>query len=107
MKKLKNKIAIITGGSGSIGKTVAKLFLEEGASVMLVGTSEEKLQKTVQELKSEHVQYCVANVSKSKDVAHYIAETVKHFGKIDVFFNNAGIEGVVKTHCRLSRSRIR
>ena len=96
MKKLKNKIVMITGGSGSIGKTVAKLFLEEGASVMLVGTSEEKLQKTVQELKSEHVQYCVANVSKSKDVAHYIAETVKHFGKIDVFFNNAGIEGVVK-----------
>ena len=96
MKKLKNKIVIITGGSGSIGKTVAKLFLEEGASVMLVGTSEEKLQKTVQELKSEHVQYCVANVSKSKDVAHYIAQTVKHFGKIDVFFNNAGIEGVVK-----------
>ncbi len=96
MKKLENKIAIITGGSGSIGKTVAKLFLEEGATVMLVGTSEEKLQKTVQELKSEHVQYCVANVSKSKDVAHYISETVKHFGKIDVFFNNAGIEGVVK-----------
>jgi len=96
MKKLKNKIAIITGGSGSIGKTVAKLFLEEGATVMLVGTSEEKLQKTVQELKSKHVQHCVADVSKSKDVAHYIAETVKHFGKIDVFFNNAGIEGVVK-----------
>ncbi|MFC6877595.1 SDR family NAD(P)-dependent oxidoreductase [Flavobacterium myungsuense] len=96
MKKLENKIAIITGGSGSIGKTVAKLFLEEGATVMLVGTSEEKLQKTVQELKSEHVQYCVANVSKLKDVAHYISETVKHFGKIDVFFNNAGIEGVVK-----------
>ena len=96
MKKLENKIAIITGGSGSIGKTVAKLFLEEGATVMLVGTSAEKLQKTVQELKSEHVQYCVADVSKSKEVAYYIAETVKHFGKIDVFFNNAGIEGVVK-----------
>jgi NAD(P)-dependent dehydrogenase (short-subunit alcohol dehydrogenase family) len=96
MKKLENKIAIITGGAGSIGKTTAKLFLEAGAKVMLVDLSEETLKKTVLELKSEYVKYCVADVSKSKDVEHYIAETVKYFGKIDVFFNNAGIEGVVK-----------
>jgi NAD(P)-dependent dehydrogenase (short-subunit alcohol dehydrogenase family) len=96
MKKLENKIAIITGGSGSIGKTTAKLFLEAGAKVMLVDLSEEILKTTVQELKSEHVQYCVADVSKSKDVEHYVTETVKTFGKIDIFFNNAGIEGVVK-----------
>jgi NAD(P)-dependent dehydrogenase (short-subunit alcohol dehydrogenase family) len=96
MKKLENKIAVITGGAGSIGKTTAKLFLEAGAKVMLVDLSEETLKKTVLELNSEHVKYCVADVSKSKDVEHYIAETVKHFGKIDVFFNNAGIEGIVK-----------
>lgn len=95
MKKLENKIAIITGGAGSIGKTTAKLFLEAGANVMLVDLSEETLKKTVQELKSENVKYCVVDVSKSKDVEYYISETVKHFGKIDVFFNNAGIEGVV------------
>jgi NAD(P)-dependent dehydrogenase (short-subunit alcohol dehydrogenase family) len=98
MKKLENKIAIITGGAGSIGKTTAKLFLDAGAKVMLVdlSVSEETLKKTVRELNSEHVKYCVADVSTSKDVEHYTAETVKHFGKIDVFFNNAGIEGVVK-----------
>jgi NAD(P)-dependent dehydrogenase (short-subunit alcohol dehydrogenase family) len=96
MKKLENKIAIITGGSGSIGKTTARLFLDEGAKVMLIDLSEEILKNTVQELKSEHVKYCVADVSKSKDVEYYISETVKIFGKIDVFFNNAGIEGVVK-----------
>ncbi len=96
MKKLENKIAIITGGSGSIGKITAKLFLEEGASVMLVDLNEEELRKTVQELKSDKVKYCAADVSKTVDVEHYINETVKSFGKIDVFFNNAGIEGVVK-----------
>ena len=84
MKKLENKTAIITGGSGSIGKTTAKLFLEAGAKVMLVDLSEEILKTTVQELKSEHVQYCVADVSKSKDVEHYVTETVKTFGKIDI-----------------------
>jgi NAD(P)-dependent dehydrogenase (short-subunit alcohol dehydrogenase family) len=96
MKKLENKVVIITGGSGSIGKTTAKLLLEEGAKVMLVDLSEETLKTTVQELNSEHVHYCVADVSKSKEVEHYIQATVHQFGKIDVFFNNAGIEGVVK-----------
>ena len=96
MKKLEGKIAVITGGAGSIGKTTAKLFLEEGAKVVLVDLSEETLKKVVEELNSEHVKYCVADVSKAIEVAHYVHETVKLYGKIDVFFNNAGIEGVVK-----------
>jgi NAD(P)-dependent dehydrogenase (short-subunit alcohol dehydrogenase family) len=96
MNKLENKIAIITGGAGSIGKITARLFLEEGAKIMLFDLSEETLLKTKDELNSDHVKYCVADVSKSKDVANYVQETVKQFGKIDIFFNNAGIEGVVK-----------
>jgi len=95
MKKLENKIAIITGGAGSIGKITAKLFLEEGAKVMLVDLSEDILKEAVSELNSEHAKYCVADVSKSTDVENYVNETVKSFGKIDVFFNNAGIEGEV------------
>jgi len=96
MKKLENKVAIITGGAGSIGKTTAKLFLEEGAKVLLVDLDEDELKKALAELNSEHVKYCVADVSKSIDVERYVNETVKLYGKIDVFFNNAGIEGVVK-----------
>ena len=96
MKNLENKVAIITGGAGSIGKTTAKLFLEEGAKVMLVDLTEDELKKAVEELNSEHVKYCVADVSKAIDVEGYVNETVKLFGKIDVFFNNAGIEGAVK-----------
>jgi NAD(P)-dependent dehydrogenase (short-subunit alcohol dehydrogenase family) len=96
MKKLENKVVIITGGAGSIGKITAKLFLEKGAKVMLVDLSEDTLKKTVEELNSENVKFCVADVSKAIEVEHYINETVKVLGKIDVFFNNAGIEGVVK-----------
>ncbi len=95
MKKLENKIAIITGAAGSIGKLTAKLFLEEGAKVMLVDLNEEELKKSTEDLQSDRAAYCVADVSKTTDVQHYINETVKQFGKIDVFFNNAGIEGVV------------
>ena len=96
MKKLENKVAIITGGAGSIGKTTAKLFLEAGAKVLLVDIAETTLKEAVKELKNENVKYCVADVTKEKEVQHYITETVKLFGKIDIFFNNAGIEGVVK-----------
>lgn len=97
MKNLENKVAIITGGAGSIGKATAKLFIEEGAKVLLVDLTEDELKKVVEELNSEHVKYCVADVSKAIDVERYINETVKLFGKIDVFFNNAGIEGDVKS----------
>ena len=96
MRRLENKVAVITGGAGSIGKITAQLFLDEGAKVMLVDLYEDSLKKTVEELNSEQVKYCVADVSKAVDVQYYIDETVKMFGKIDVFFNNAGIEGAVK-----------
>src|SRR5690606_7031601 len=66
------------------------------AKVFLVDLNEEELKKAVEELGGENAQYCVADVSKSDDVKRYVEEAVKAFGKIDIFFNNAGIEGVVK-----------
>ena len=96
MKKLTNKTAIITGGAGSIGKTTAKLFLEEGAEILLVDLEEEALKSAVAELGNKNVTYCVADVTKANDVKRYAEEAVKKMGKIDIFFNNAGIEGAVK-----------
>lgn len=96
MKRLENKVAIITGGAGSIGKTTAGLFLQEGAKVWLVDMNEDALKKTVEELGGKNVKYTAADVTKSGDVQRYVNDAVKAFGKIDVFFNNAGIEGVVK-----------
>ena len=96
MKKLENKVAIITGGAGSIGKTTAKLFLAEGAKVLLVDLNENLLKETINEFNNTKIAYCVADVTKSDDVERYVNEAVKLFGKIDIFFNNAGIEGVVK-----------
>lgn len=96
MARLDGKVAVITGGSGAIGSTTAKLFLKEGAKVVLVDINEEALSKTAAELGSSDVSYIAADVTKADDVQKYVQHTVKTFGKIDVFFNNAGVEGVVQ-----------
>lgn len=95
MKRLENKVALITGGAGSIGQTTAKLFIEEGAKVILVDLDESSLKKAAAEL-GPNAAYVAADVTVAADVERYAKEAVKKFGKIDIFFNNAGIEGVVK-----------
>lgn len=96
MERLKNKVALITGGAGGIGMATAKLFLEEGAKVVIVDRSLNALEKASFELDHENVSYCVADVSKAKDNEKFVADTLKLHGKIDIFFANAGIEGTSK-----------
>ena len=95
--RLKEKTAVITGGAGAIGKSTAKRFLEEGASVMLVDLKEDDLKSAVDELGGDQVYYAVADVSKADDVKNYAHAARQQFDKVDIFFNNAGIEGVVKS----------
>ena len=93
MEKLKGKTAVITGGAGGIGKATARLFLDEGAKVMLVDLREADLKDAVQELKNPNVYYCAADVSRLVDVKNYAQEAISTMGKVDIFLNNAGIEG--------------
>ncbi|NNF19635.1 MAG: SDR family oxidoreductase, partial [Flavobacteriaceae bacterium] len=87
---------IITGGAGGIGLATAKLFLEEGACVMLVDLDQEDLNKIQENVNHDHLAICAADVSDTRDTQRYIDKTLDRFGSIDIFFANAGIEGTSK-----------
>ena len=96
MKRLAEKVALITGGAAGIGLETARLCLSEGARVALVDLHDDDLSVAARDLGSpDDLLTIVADVSSVEDSKRYVAQTVKTFGRIDVFFNNAGIEGKV------------
>ena len=96
MTRLADKIALITGGAAGIGLETARLFLTEGAKVAIVDLKEDDL-KTAQECLKDlgEVLTIAADVSSEKDTGTYVRTAVDRFGRIDVFVNNAGIDGKV------------
>ena len=88
-KRLENKVALITGGTSGIGAETAKLFINEGAKVVISGRSEEKGELLSKEL-GENSKYLLSDVTKEKDIENSVTETINEFGKLDILFNNAG-----------------
>lgn len=96
MKRLQDKIALITGGAAGIGLETARLFLSEGAKVVLVDLNGDDLNAAAKTLGAkDNLLTVTADVSSKKDTAAYVKAALDRFGRIDVFFNNAGIEGRV------------
>jgi NAD(P)-dependent dehydrogenase (short-subunit alcohol dehydrogenase family) len=92
---LDGKTCIVTGGAGSLGLAVAKLFVEEGARVLLVDLNEAALKEAAASLPHDRVAIAAADVSRAEDVRRYVETAVKNFGAIDVLFSNAGNFGTV------------
>lgn len=90
--RLKDKVAVITGGSRGMGKAIAQRFLEEGAVVIITATKEDKLRETAEELsKMGSIEGVVMNVSKFDDVQRIMGGIIEKFGHVDILVNNAGI----------------
>ncbi|WP_437372742.1 SDR family NAD(P)-dependent oxidoreductase [Maribacter litoralis] len=93
MNRLKGKVVVITGGTGGIGMASANLFLAQGAKVVLVDNNEEAIIEARTNLNNNNVSYYRADVSKKEDTIRFLNHALETFGKIDIFFANAGIEG--------------
>jgi NAD(P)-dependent dehydrogenase (short-subunit alcohol dehydrogenase family) len=91
--RLKDKVALITGGGGGIGRATARLFAQEGAQVVVVDIAEGAGRDTVaavDEVGGEAL-FVGADVSLATDCARMVEQAEAHFGRLDVLFNNAGI----------------
>jgi NAD(P)-dependent dehydrogenase (short-subunit alcohol dehydrogenase family) len=100
MGKLLDKVALITGGASGIGAATARLFVSEGAKVVLVDLNEEKGLAFEKELKALNADalFIKANITIEDEVANLFKQAIEAFGKVDIVFNNAGIGRVQPSH---------
>ncbi|MDO5848350.1 MAG: SDR family NAD(P)-dependent oxidoreductase [Methanobrevibacter sp.] len=92
---LKNKVAVITGGTRGIGYATAKLFLDNGCKVIIFGSRAESVDKALSQLNEENPNYPVEgyypNLNDYEEVEKTILAIAEKYGKIDILINNAGI----------------
>ena len=95
-RELEGKVALVTGGTSGIGRDAAVLFAKTGAKVVVAGRREIEGKETVELVRATGGDglFVQADVSKASDVETLVKKTVEKFGRLDVAFNNAGIEGV-------------
>jgi NAD(P)-dependent dehydrogenase (short-subunit alcohol dehydrogenase family) len=92
MPQLADQVAVITGANQGIGKAIAKIFAQEGASLALCARNGEKLVQVEQEFRDAgaNVMTRTCDVSKESDVESLFAAVKQRFGKVDILVNNAG-----------------
>jgi len=96
-KRFKNQVVLITGAGSGLGEATALQIAKEGAKLSLVDLNEDGLEKTKEKVlevaPKTDILLVKANVAHEEEVKNYVDQTVDKFGRIDGFFNNAGIEG--------------
>ncbi|WP_417611278.1 glucose 1-dehydrogenase [Owenweeksia hongkongensis] len=94
---MKDKVVIITGAAMGLGYAAAVELASQGAKLVLVDYNEEKLESAQKEIKDKYSEVeiltVIADVSDEQAVKNYVDKAVEKFGRIDGFYNNAGIEG--------------
>lgn len=91
--RLENKVAIITGGGGDIGRTTAVRFAKEGASILVADLELEAGEETVNLIKKAggKAEFIRTDMSSEEDVKNMVQKAIDIFGKIDILYNNAGV----------------
>ncbi len=94
--RLDGRIAVVTGAAGVIGSATIGLLAERGAHIVAVDRNEQQLRTAIKDLPASAQTLAVtADVTDEDEVAAYVRAAVDRFGTIDIFYNNAGIEGEI------------
>lgn len=105
---LNGKVAVVTGAAGVIGTATLRLLAQRGARIVAIDRNEVLLKQAVQGLPAEaQALTLVADVTREEEVAQYVRHAVEKFGSIDIFFNNAGVEGDIAPITRASLENFR
>jgi len=93
----RGKVALVTGGGSGIGHCTCVAFAVAGARVVVVDIDEEQGLSSLEKIREAggEAEFCRADVSRPEEVQNYVKKTIDVYGRIDVFFNNAGVEGGV------------
>ena len=106
--RLDGKVAVVTGAAGVIGSATLRLLAERGARIVAVDRREQDLQAAIKGLPASAQAIAItADVTSEDEVADYVRATVDKFGTIDVFYNNAGIEGDIAPITKYSLASFR
>lgn len=89
-RRLEGKVALITGAASGIGEAAARVFVQNGAKVMIADIQIEKGSKLCEDLGTNNVSFVHCDVTKELDVENAVNSTVSKYGKLDIMFNNAG-----------------
>lgn len=91
--RLKDKVCIITGAGGGMGKVAAQMFAKEGGKIAVFELNEQAGLETVNEIKENggEAAFFQCNIANEQNVASAVSEVVEKYGKIDVLYNNAGV----------------
>jgi NAD(P)-dependent dehydrogenase (short-subunit alcohol dehydrogenase family) len=90
--RLLGKTAIVTGGTQGIGVAVARLFIAEGANVLVVARDEERGNDLVRELATERIRFHPGDVTQESTARDAVAAAISHFGSLQILINNAGMD---------------
>lgn len=96
--RLENKVAIVTGGGGDIGRATAIRFAKEGARVVVSDRNEEGGQQTIQTIREigGEAKFIYSDITNPTDVENLVEGTIEAFGRLDILFNNAGVNSEEK-----------
>ncbi len=97
--RLKDKVAIITGGAGNIGKAIALAYSNEGAAVVVASRNPANLEAVAKEIRTNggHATAIKTDVADEEQVCRMVEQALSEYGKVDILVNNSGIVGPIVT----------